>query len=110
MLTSKETKLPSSRVYNKCKLCKEECDKDRSNTSLETWDVIKNHVYKWTGLDRPGSAYTRVDWESDPQGKLYHEKRKAISSIHQLQQAWNCLAKHQSFVKEKSEQAEVLRS
>ena len=73
---------------NRCILCNEECDEDRSNLSPEAWDCLKDNAEEWKDLRKFGAVYYSVDWEAGPKGTFFHKScRASLSSQRKLDQA-----------------------
>ena len=67
---------------NRCILCNEECDEDRSNLSPEAWDRLKDKAEEWKDLRKFGAVYYSVDWEAGPKGTFFHKSCRASLGSH----------------------------
>ena len=67
---SKQVKSDSNEL---CILCDEPCSEKQKYLNDEKWEKFRSTAEEWSGLDRYGSVFRKIDWQSGPIGKLWHK-------------------------------------
>ena len=86
-ILSPPTKRHKSEEGQKCILCHQECDEDKSKFNLEAWEKLKETAFSWKGMDTFGNVHEEVDWEAVPAGIAFHKLCKtSMQNTRKLQQ------------------------
>ena len=71
-----------------CILCYQLCNEKQKFPNESDWKIFQCNARKWRGLDKFGTVADTVDWNSGPDGKLWHKICKLnICTEKKLQQA-----------------------
>lgn len=86
-----------SEESHKCILCGQQCDENRANTTPESWNNMKTLAHQWRHLDKFGTVYDTVNWDSGPQDVFFHKTCKiTFSGKRHIQLAINRRDKNQA--------------